>query len=219
MDFDPTESEHTDEENLTTFSTDRGGGDADLNYESEPRNDIISVKIQTKKRESDPEAYLKWLKAKNEEVRKIRQKTDLTKQECEKQKQLEEEMRKEMSKEKIKQWMDRKKKENDKNKTKSPDEREQSISSEYFQCSTDSNFKSWLSRVKKREEEKKNQESAAKQMEDKERDEKKKLSQEVYRRWLKTAHNKPKPVPLNQGLNSLRGTVSKIFINPEPWKN
>ena len=45
------------------------------------------------------------------------------------------------------------------------------------------------------------------------------LSNLSYDKWSRSAQNKPKHVPLNQGLDTLRGSISKIYINPIPWKN
>jgi len=44
------------------------------------------------------------------------------------------------------------------------------------------------------------------------------VSSASYEKWFRSASSKPKPVPLNRGLESLRGSTTKIFINPEPWK-
>ncbi|XP_064554154.1 uncharacterized protein LOC135439365 [Drosophila montana] len=41
----------------------------------------------------------------------------------------------------------------------------------------------------------------------------------AWQQWVKGAAQRPKPVPLNQGLNTLRGTVSNIYINPNQWVN
>lgn len=46
----------------------------------------------------------------------------------------------------------------------------------------------------------------------------KKLVEEAWQNWISTVQNKPKPVPFNQGVKSLRGTISPLYINPEPWK-
>lgn len=45
------------------------------------------------------------------------------------------------------------------------------------------------------------------------------LSGISYDKWSRNASSKPKHVPLNQGLDTLRGSISKIYINPIPWKN
>ena len=44
------------------------------------------------------------------------------------------------------------------------------------------------------------------------------VSSASYEKWIQSAPSKPKPVPFNQGLDSLRGSTNKIYINPEPWK-
>ncbi|BFF93532.1 inner centromere protein A-like [Drosophila madeirensis] len=42
-------------------------------------------------------------------------------------------------------------------------------------------------------------------------------SEMAFKKWFSTVHTKPKPVPMNQGLDSLRGTISKLYVNPQPW--
>ncbi|XP_026848277.1 uncharacterized protein LOC6599282 isoform X2 [Drosophila persimilis] len=39
----------------------------------------------------------------------------------------------------------------------------------------------------------------------------------AIKKWFSTVHKKPKPVPMNQGIDSLRGTISDLYINPQPW--
>uniref|UniRef100_A0A182JW98 Coiled-coil domain-containing protein n=1 Tax=Anopheles christyi TaxID=43041 RepID=A0A182JW98_9DIPT len=205
------------------FPNDRGGGDADLNLNTDPGSQIIKVKIAPKQRDRDPEAYKKWLKTKNEEIRKTRETDTLAKLASQRQKELEEEKRKEESKKKIREWMERKKQNNAKKSTNTTHAKEkqhsQDSSSEHLNCDPDAKFKSWLLNVRKREEEKRLRTKTVMLLEQKIQNEKKKISEEIYQEWLKTSKNKPKPVPLNQGPHTLRGTVSKIFINPEPWKN
>jgi len=45
----------------------------------------------------------------------------------------------------------------------------------------------------------------------------KRLAQVAWEKWMSNVDAKPKPVPLNQGLDSLRGTVSQLYVNPTPW--
>ncbi|XP_017155361.1 uncharacterized serine-rich protein C215.13-like [Drosophila miranda] len=42
-------------------------------------------------------------------------------------------------------------------------------------------------------------------------------SEMAIKKWFSTVHTKPKPVPMNQGFDSLRGTISKLYVNPQPW--
>ncbi|XP_034474480.1 mitogen-activated protein kinase kinase kinase kinase 4 [Drosophila innubila] len=39
----------------------------------------------------------------------------------------------------------------------------------------------------------------------------------AWNHWIKSAPQRPKPVPLNQGFKTLRGTISDIYINPNQW--
>lgn len=39
----------------------------------------------------------------------------------------------------------------------------------------------------------------------------------AWNQWIKSAAHRPKPVPLNQGFKTLRGTISDIYINPNQW--
>ncbi|KAH8255420.1 hypothetical protein KR038_002882 [Drosophila bunnanda] len=45
----------------------------------------------------------------------------------------------------------------------------------------------------------------------------KELAEVAWQQWMSNVHGKPKPVPLNQGMDSLRGTISPLYINPKSW--
>lgn len=45
------------------------------------------------------------------------------------------------------------------------------------------------------------------------------LAAEAWNKWIADAAKKPKPVPLNRGFFTLRGTVSDIFVNPNEWQH
>ncbi|KAH8353735.1 hypothetical protein KR084_013023 [Drosophila pseudotakahashii] len=42
-------------------------------------------------------------------------------------------------------------------------------------------------------------------------------AEQAFDRWMSNVAQRPKPVPSSQGIQSLRGTVSDIFINPNQW--
>ncbi|XP_016963267.1 coiled-coil domain-containing protein 34 [Drosophila biarmipes] len=42
-------------------------------------------------------------------------------------------------------------------------------------------------------------------------------AEQAFSRWMSNVAQRPKPVPSSQGMKSLRGTVSDIFINPNQW--
>ncbi|XP_017841710.1 clumping factor B [Drosophila busckii] len=70
------------------------------------------------------------------------------------------------------------------------------------------------SRQQQRERERQLKQQQSKQQEEQQRKQK---SQGAWQNWMKSVGNRPKPVPLNQGFDSLRGTVSNIYINPVQW--
>ncbi|KFB36625.1 AGAP007664-PA-like protein [Anopheles sinensis] len=195
------EEEDVPEMDFKVESTDRGGGDADQHFH-------------------DPEAYQKWIQAKNEEIRQKREMEKLRAQQVEEQKRREEEKRKEINKVKVQQWMQRKKQKScQETKPASHQQSTPSCTEHFIQNNADVRFKAWLKRVKQQEEEKRAKEIMQQQLQKHERDYKKKVSEEIYKEWLKSSKNKPRPVPLNQGPHTLRGTVSKLFVNPQPWKS
>lgn len=51
----------------------------------------------------------------------------------------------------------------------------------------------------------------------KQEEERKKRSQGAWNNWMKQVDKRAKPVPLNQGFDTLRGTISNIYINPVQW--
>ncbi|XP_039502591.1 coiled-coil domain-containing protein 34 [Drosophila santomea] len=50
-----------------------------------------------------------------------------------------------------------------------------------------------------------------------EEEQRRQLAQAAWSKWMSNVDAKPKPVPLNQGLDSLRGTVSQLYVNPNSW--
>ncbi|XP_017064318.2 uncharacterized protein DDB_G0287625 [Drosophila eugracilis] len=51
----------------------------------------------------------------------------------------------------------------------------------------------------------------------KQEEDRKQRSQGAWKNWMKQVDKRAKPVPLNQGFDSLRGTISNIYINPVQW--
>nr|CAL25922.1 CG18266 [Drosophila simulans] len=48
-------------------------------------------------------------------------------------------------------------------------------------------------------------------------DERRQRRQGAWQNWMKQVDKRAKPVPLNQGFDTLRGTISNIYINPVQW--
>ncbi|XP_053699157.1 uncharacterized protein LOC128746133 [Sabethes cyaneus] len=205
-----------------TLKPDAGVFPDDCNSDTSTSTTV--AQIIPKRRERDPNAFDKWLKAKIETERTWKEKEQKRKRREEARKKLEEERRKQESEEKLKKWMkrkeqERKKKEEIQQKQKQKKEAEQSVSRNWTN-SDDSvtNFNVWLSRVKQQENLKKMRQLAKQRMEEEFKHQRQDLSRLFYDEWLKSAKDKPKPVTLNRGVESLRGRISKIFINPNPWQ-
>lgn len=79
------------------------------------------------------------------------------------------------------------------------------------------NFEEWL-RKKQEHKEAEKQESARRveRIREKCRESGSSLS---FQEWLKKSKSRPKPVPLNRGFETLKGSTTKMYKNPIPWKN
>jgi coiled-coil domain-containing protein 34 len=81
------------------------------------------------------------------------------------------------------------------------------------------NFQQWINQkneslmtAKKRQEEKKKDSANYRKYRDI-------SSSQSYDKWVRSASAKPKPVPIGKGLDSLRGSSTRIYVNPEPWSD
>uniref|UniRef100_T1GPF8 Mediator of RNA polymerase II transcription subunit 8 n=1 Tax=Megaselia scalaris TaxID=36166 RepID=T1GPF8_MEGSC len=159
-----------------------------------------------------PDAFKAWLSAKKksefyESMRKKALEEELEKTKAEK---------KRIADEKYKEWLKKKSatslvKKKSSTQLTSP---KQTRSQEEI----DHNFEQWL--LKKAEYDRHLKERIREELEQKRilEDTKKKISEKIYNKWLETAPYKPKPVPMNKGLESLRGSTTEIHKNPEPWR-
>lgn len=48
-------------------------------------------------------------------------------------------------------------------------------------------------------------------------EQRKEKSDGAWKNWMKSVGKRAKPVPLNQGFDTLRGTIANIYINPNQW--
>lgn len=125
--------------------------------------------------------------------------------------------KKKASEEKYQEWL-KKKSSTSIVKKKSPKSSSPTVSHAKSQEDIDQNFENWL--LKKANYDKTLKEQIKEQLEQKKilEETKKKISEKIYEKWLENAPYKPKPVPMNQGLLSLKGSTTEIYKNPEPWK-
>lgn len=171
------------------------------------------------------EAFDKWLK--KVEVRE-REKRQQQKEQEEKSKEVKNKMLEEAklikaaSEEKVKQWMEKKEIEAQKKLTRLNELKKRSSDMEVRKTKDLKkfiDFHQWI--------EKKNDELTAKKRADEEYKKRmrdyqncrKSTANVIYNRWKEDSKNFPKPVPMSRGLDSLRGSTTKIYVNPIAWKS
>lgn len=125
--------------------------------------------------------------------------------------------KKRISEEKYQEWL-KKKSSTSIVKRTSPKSSSPSVTQTKSQEEIDQNFENWL--LKKANYDRNLKEQIKEQLDQKKilEETKKKISEKIYQKWLENAPYKPKPVPMNNGLLSLKGSTTEIFKNPEPWK-
>ncbi|XP_075155699.1 uncharacterized protein LOC142229045 isoform X2 [Haematobia irritans] len=190
------------------------GGDCTFSYRKHWENAKIERKPE--------EAYETWLSAKKKHlsIQAARRR------EIEEQKRQELEERKRLSQEKYNQWLQNKAKLQKKVTTQLNErscEQKSKNTEKVLYCELNNEeIKSHLDeweRTKRLQEErrrlkKQEQEQRRREVEEQRR----RAAAEAWEKWLAEAAKKPKPVPLNRGIYTLRGTVSNIFVNPNEWK-
>lgn len=123
---------------------------------------------------------------------------------------------------KLIEWLNRKKVEKEQSSVEHPKSNENSVTKTTFFTETKAdqtklNFDAWKTKKLEREKVTKVREQKEARVHEQAREAQRSLSLEKHKMWLKTAHEKPRPVPLNQGLLSLRGSLyPPINCNP-PW--
>lgn len=171
------------------------------------------------------EVYNKWLRDVNAREReKKRLQKEKLEAELEK-KWEEEEARKLLRDEKVNKW--HKKKENEAQKKITHMSVMKQVAEEKIRQPKEFkkaiNFQDWLTKknhenIQGRKTEEKNRKISEESLQTtrKNRESKSTIS---YEKWKEMSKNTAKPVPLNRGLKSLRGSTTKIYVNPIPWKD
>lgn len=178
----------------------------------------ISPEVEKKRKE----AYSNWLKSANSRERE-RRRLQREQEEAVKAKRLEdEEMKRAANEEKVKEWMKRKELEVQKKLTRLNELRNRSSDVDMkktkdFKKAID--FKQWLEKKNDEHKEQKRVTEERKKLQKDYRICRESTSAAVYSKWKETSKRMPKPVPMNRGLDSLRGSTTKIFVNPIAWKS
>ncbi|XP_017860551.1 PREDICTED: coiled-coil domain-containing protein 34 isoform X2 [Drosophila arizonae] len=188
---------------------DLGSDTASLQYD--PQTHLNQLKMV---RRSD-EAYNNWLSGK----RRLSLYKQQALQEERKLKKQQDELRQQLNAQRVQEWCQRKalqntsNNSNNNNKRKSNPVKIPALSAEVAQR----RLQNWeLQKIQQAEQQRQRQQREALRKQ-REQQQRKQLAATAWQQWVKGAAQRPKPVPLNQGMNTLRGTISNIYVNPNPW--
>ncbi|XP_013105493.2 trichohyalin-like [Stomoxys calcitrans] len=183
---------------------------------------------ETTKLDRNPDlAYDTWLSAK----RKILSDQAARRREIEEKKRHEFEERKRISKEIYEKWLENKAKRQEtqfnnlNNKASQQNLKSQNIISvkdmrcHLSETEVKAHLDEWQRTKRLQQERRRMIKQQEEQMRRELEEERRRCAVEAWEKWLAEAAKKPKPVPLNRGLSTLRGTVSDIFVNPNEWKS
>ncbi|XP_067634544.1 coiled-coil domain-containing protein 34-like [Eurosta solidaginis] len=162
-------------------------------------------------------AYETWLSAK----RKLISDEAERRKRAEEQKRKEQEARKRLSEEKFQQWLKNKSRQTISRDRMKPqiEQEEKPSKSQISEEEAQAKLEAW-----EREKQIKEERRRALKREEEERrrlmeEERRQMAAEAWKKWLAEADKKPRPVPLNRGIFTLRGTISDIFVNPNEWQS
>lgn len=179
----------------------------------------VSPEMEKKRKE----AYEKWLsgvKARDRERKRLQKERE----EALMAKKLEaEELKKAANDEKVKEWMKKKECEAQKKLNRLNELKRRSSNVDLKEKTKDLkkaiDFEKWLEKKNDEHKVQKRLELERKKLQKDYRVCRESTSAVVYSKWKKSSKNTPKPVPMNRGLESLRGSTTKIFVNPIEWKS
>ncbi|XP_039152998.1 uncharacterized protein LOC6731096 [Drosophila simulans] len=166
-------------------------------------------------RRSAGEAYENWLSAKQRQCQ-----YKLQAQQAEKEAQRQRaELRQRLAKEKYEQWCQRKAQQTTSTAKPTKPDRPAQLPPQKNMASVQHHLQEWeLHKLRLLEQRRLEQRNAERRRQE-EQAARRSQAEEAFSRWMSNVAQRPKPVPSSQGMKSLRGTVSDIFINPKQWVN
>ncbi|CAH2015763.1 unnamed protein product [Acanthoscelides obtectus] len=192
----------------------KGTAGSEFRLSLSPLNSHRSMDLDPKEKD---EIIKNWLRKKDEE--KKRKESEQAKIRAKKEKQKQAQMEKE--KENFRKWLENKKSQEEtaRKETERKEKEKQRKEEEKLrkQKEGEASFNSWLKKKKRHELERKIKEKLTMLHLYEERERRIEENEKAFNDWLKNSKNKPKPLPLNQGLDSMCSSTSVTYINPVPW--
>ncbi|KAH8356814.1 hypothetical protein KR200_006218 [Drosophila serrata] len=159
------------------------------------------------------EAYENWLSAKQQQAKYRRQAEQKSKEE-----QLQRaELRQRLSQERYEQWCRQKTQQSLAAQQHKQPKSARIPESKSNPAITDSRLLQWEREKLRLAEERRLQLRNAEQRRQQENLKRQQQADQAFQRWMSHVDQRPKPVPSSQGINSLRGTISELYINPNRW--
>lgn len=164
-------------------------------------------------------AFENWLKnvTKREQKRKQLQQERIEAERL-RQLELEEERRMENDK-KVREWNEKKRREAQKKMSRIHELKQATIdrvkAPKEFKKAL--RFDEWVAKKNKDLKNTKEQQAKEREMENLYSKTREVLSATSYKKWMHNSKNTAKPVPFNRGLDSLRGSTTSLFVNPNQW--
>lgn len=165
------------------------------------------------------EMFARWLREKEEARRRLSRERALLEQAilAEKQRKMELEQRNFESWLTLKRNEERKKKENAVRQKEERKKIEVKVK-EKKKLENELSYALWLKRAEEKKLNEQLRVETEKVHEAEKRRQRLEMNAAAYERWLSEARHKPRPLPLNKGLESLRASVSVSYVNPNPWQ-
>jgi len=197
------------------------------NIELQSNNSSYRSRKNVSQNSTGDVAFQSWLSTKS---KKINSEANLRKKMLEDKQKIEEE-RKRRAEEEYEQWLRKKQAEKNSKPTGFALSKRKSASEATLTTKSVSSSRSlprediqsrlleWERKKIVQIERQKKQKKMEEERQRKKNEERRQLASQAWEKWSANAAKKPKPVPLNRGMFSLRGTVSSIYVNPNEWQS
>ncbi|KAH8403005.1 hypothetical protein KR222_003099 [Zaprionus bogoriensis] len=167
-------------------------------------------------RESN-EAYDNWLSGKRRQLQ-YRQQAEREQREQQAQKDA---LRRRLNEQRVREWCDQKQAQHSYSSTSSGKSRTTSSKppqrAQLDKAVLRRRLQEWeLNKLQQAQHQRRLRELEARRKQQQEQQRKEQAAR-AWQHWIKNVAQRPKPVPLNQGLKTLRGTISNIYVNPNQW--
>ncbi|KAH8281425.1 hypothetical protein KR054_000441 [Drosophila jambulina] len=159
------------------------------------------------------EAFENWLSAKRQQAKYRRQAEQKSKEE----KLQRAELRQRLSQERYEQWCRQKTQQSLAASTKQAQSVRIPDPSKSSAATTNSRLQQWELEKVRLAEQRRLQLRISERRRQQENLQRQQQADHAFQRWMSHVDQRPKPVPSSQGIKSLRGTISDLYINPNRW--